>query len=174
MVRKGATGWSTLTGAEWVWIIGPSTTSPNPGTNCRAFGSTVGYTNNARYTHATINTDGTSVNGIILFPDGVDFSASEFTTLGTVNVNSAWGTKCTSAQWTALAAKGCVFLPAAGGRNGASVNVVGFYGLYWSSSPYTSSVKVAYGVVFYSGYLYPQDRPYRSNGFSVRLVRAVE
>ena len=172
MVRKGATGWSTLTGAEWVWIIGP-TTSPNPGTNCRASGSTVGYTNNARYTHATINTDGTSVNGIILFPDGVDFAASEFFTLGTVNGNSAWGTKCTSAEWTALAAKGCVFLPAAGNRSGTDVSGVGSYGYYWSSS---SPVKEsnANRVNFYSNGLTTNSGNSRSYGYSVRLVRAVE
>jgi len=48
------------------------------------------------------------VNGIILFPDGVDIANTTdyFTTLGDINVDSNWGTQCTSAQWTALAAKG--------------------------------------------------------------------
>ena len=172
MVRKGATGWSTLTGAEWVWIIGP-TTSPNPSTNCRASGSTVNGTSNARYAHATINTDGTSVNGIILFPDGVDFAASEFTTLGTVNGASTWATKCTSAQWTALAAKGCVFLPAAGYRSGASVSKAGSTGYYWTSSS-PSITNKAYLVYFYGGSLNTNSSESRSYGYSVRLVRAVE
>ena len=75
---------------------------------------------------------------------------------------------------TALAAKGCVFLPAAGYRNGTSVNGVGSNGRYWSSSPSTSGVNYAYRVSFYSDSLYPANNGYRYNGFSVRLVREVE
>ena len=152
-------GWRTLTSAEWAYLF-----------NTRASGSTVNGTSNARYTHATINTDGTSVNGIILFPDGVTFATSEATSWGTVNGNSAWGTKCTSAQWTALAAKGCLFLPAAGGRSGASVNNVGSYGRYWSSS-HSSKESDAYDVYFLGGTLTPQRSDYSYYGFSVRLVK---
>ena len=156
--------WRTLSGGdsgEWKYLF-----------NTRTTGGTVFGTSQARYAHATINTDGTSVNGIILFPDGVDIASSEVTTPGTVNGNSAWGTKCTSAQWTALAAKGCVFLPAAGYRNGTSVPGAGSNGRYWSSSPYGTSY--AYRVSFYSGDLYLANSGYRYSGFSVRLVREVE
>ena len=157
------TGWRSLTSAEWTYLF-----------NTRTTGGTVFCTASARYAHATINTDGTSVNGMILFPDGVDIANSEVTTAGSVNANSAWVTQCTSAQWTALAAKGCVFLPAAGYRNGSTVYSAGSYGCYWSSSPYGSNADVAYDVNFLSGYLDPAGGYYRYYGFSVRLVRPAE
>ena len=156
-------GWRTLTSAEWQYIF-----------NTRTSGSTVNSTSNARYTHATINTDGTGVNGMILFPDGITVASSEATSWGTVNGKSDWGTQCTSAQWAALAAKGCVFLPAAGYRSETSVNGAGSYGHYWSSSPYTSSVHYAYYVNFHSESLGPAGYDYRNDGYSVRLVRQVE
>ncbi len=157
------TGWRTLTSAEWTYVF-----------NTRTTGGTVFGTSSARYAHATINTDGTSVNGMILFPDGVDIASTEVTTAGSVNATSAYATKCTSAQWSALAAKGCVFLPAAGYRAQASVSDAGSNGRYWSSSPDTSNVNRAYLVGFYSGGLYPAHYYSRYYGFSVRLVRQVE
>lgn len=51
---------STLTSAEWTYLF-----------DTRESGSTVFGKSNARYAEATINTDGTGVNGMILFPDGV-------------------------------------------------------------------------------------------------------
>ena len=158
-------GWRTLTKDEWTYLF-----------STRTSGGTVFGTASARYAYAEINTDGTPTKGIILFPDGVDIVASEVTTAGTVNIASSWGTKCTSAQWTALADKGCVFLPAAGYRSGTSVSSVGTVGLYWSSSPYTD-VPSAYCVYFYSSYssyMNPADYFVRSYGFSVRLVRDAE
>ena len=157
-------GWRTLTSGEWTYVF-----------NTRASGSTVNGTSKARYTHATINTDGTSVNGMILFPDGITIGNSEATSWGKINDTSSYGTKCTTAQWAALAAKGCVFLPAAGYRTGTTVYDAGWYGHYWSSSPYTSLVNYAYSVHFDSGNLVgPADYYRRVLGFSVRLVRQVE
>ena len=62
-----------------------------------------------------------------------------------------------------------IFLPAAGFCGGDIVVSVGSYGHYWSASVCDESR--AFGVFFSSGYLYPQDRGYRYDGFSVRLVR---
>jgi uncharacterized protein YjdB len=154
-------GWRTLSKDEWTYLFSTRTT-----------GGTVFGTASARYAHATINTDGTSVNGMILFPDGVDIAASEVTTAGTVNGVSSWGTKCTSAQWTALAAKGCVFLPAAGRRYGSSslVSNAGAYGYYWSSS--TTDPYDADRCYFDSSFLGVNDYS-RKTGFSVRLVSDV-
>ena len=150
-------GWRTLTSAEWGYLF-----------NTRASGSTVNGTSNARYTHATIRTDVSGgVNGMILFPDGVTIANSEATSWGTVNGNSAYATKCTSAQWSALEGKGCVFLPAACDRYGSTVRFVG-EGYYWSSSPYDKDR--AWRVYFYSGFLFPQSYYYRNDGHSVRLV----
>ena len=160
--------WRTLTSDEWTYVF-----------NTRASGSTVNGTSNARYTHATINTDikygsNKGVNGMILFPDGITIGNSEATSWGKINDTSSYGTKCTTAQWAALAAKGCVFLPAAGYRTGTTVYDAGWYGHYWSSSPYTSDVIYAYSVRFNSGILGPADYYRRVLGFSVRLVRQVE
>lgn len=150
-------GWRTLNAYEWDHVF-----------STRSSGSTVNGTSNARYTEATINTDGIGVNGIILFPEGVFIENSEATSWGTINGGSAWGTQCTTAQWTALEAKGCVFLPAAGYRNETSVNLVGSYGYYWSSS-HSSNNKV-YSMRFYSGNLDSQNVTDRYYGFSVRLI----
>jgi hypothetical protein len=157
-------GWRTLTIAEWSYLF-----------NTRS-GATVNVTSNARYARATINTDVKIVEGVILFPDGVTFADSE-ATWGTIN---GLGTRCTSAQWTALEAKGCVFLPAAGYRWGNEVYCaegLGSYGngfFYWSSSPYTSDVNYAQAVYFFNNngalQMYYDKRSY---GGSVRLVRDV-
>lgn len=156
--------WRTLTDdnndGEWSYLLKTRTT-----------GGTVFGTASARYAHATINTDGTPVNGLILFPDGVDIASSEVTTAGLVNHPSDWGTKCTSAQWTALAAKGCVFLPAAGYREGTTVNEAN-KGYYWSSSPSSSFSSDACNVDFGS-YSISWNGTYRRRGHSVRLVRDV-
>lgn len=144
--------------------------------NTRTTGGTVFGTTQARYTHATINTDnGTDgVNGMILFPDGVDIALSEVNTAGTVNVNSAWGTTCTSAQWTALATKGCVFLPAAGHRSGTTMYNPGVAGKYWTSSYDIGTAANAQDVTFRSNILNASGACGRKFGGSVRLVCPVE
>ncbi len=159
--------WRTLTSDEWRYIYGINSGD-------KRSGSTVNGTSNARYTLATINTDNTGVNGVILFPDGVTIAAGEATSWGAINSNNDYDTKCTSAQWTALAAKGCVFLPAAGQRMGTTVTGAGSYGNYWSSSPYIDEVQGAYYLVFPYLYGEPVDYNQRQMGYSVRLVRNVE
>ena len=154
-------GWRTLNKDEWTYLF-----------NTRP-GATVKSTANVRCTMATINTDATAVKGMILFPDGKEFADTE-ATWGTLNNYSDYTTQCTSAQWTALADKGCVFLPAAGCRDGSAVNGAGTYGDYWSSSPNGSGADDAYSVYFDSGHLDPADNDGRNNGFSVRLVRPAE
>ena len=62
-----------------------------------------------------------------------------------------------------------IFLPAAGYRNGTSVNYVGSRGLYWSSSLYESDPSYAYNLYFYSGNL-DWGRNYRYGGRTVRAV----
>lgn len=158
VVSALGSGWFTLTKDQWVYVF-----------NTRN-GGTVGGTSHARWTQGTIRTNVSGVNGIILFPDGCSIAASAFTTLGTLNAASDWQTKCTAAQWTALEAKGCVFLPAAGRRSGTDVKNVGSYGNYWSSSFRGSSF--AMYVSFRSGSVSPQDENSRSEGYSVRLAKA--
>ena len=158
VVSALGSGWFTLTTVQWGYVFDTRN------------GGTVGGTSRVRWTQGIIRTDVSGVKGIILFPDGCSIAADEFTTLGTLNAASAWGTRCTAAQWTALEAKGCVFLPVAGYRNGTGVNDVGSSGYYWSSS--VDSETTARRVYFYSGTVNPvKYMLYRSFGFSVRLAK---
>ena len=168
ITNGGSYTWRTLTGGndgEWKYIL-----------STRSSGATVNGTQNARYTHATINTGGTSVNGLILFPDGCQIDNSSATSWGNINSTNTWdnSTKCTTDQWAHLAELGCVFLPAAGSRNGTTVNGAGSIGYYWSSSPNTSYVSSAYSVLFSSGSLDPAIYLSRYGGRSVRLVRVAQ
>ena len=168
-------GWRTLTGAEWAWILGKLVLVV-PGTNCRVSGSTANGTSDARFTFATINTDDTPVNGLIIFPDGVTIANGEATSWGNINATSSWAnsTKCTTAQWTALAAKGCVFLPAAGQRGVTTVSYSGTSGRYWSSSPDGTSKTSAMYLSFQDNAFLPNYSNSRHAGCSVRLVRDAE
>ncbi len=100
--------------------------------------------------------------------------SGSLTATGKGRESSSYATKCTSAQWTALAAKGCAFLPAAGYREGLTVYNAGASGYYWSSSAHTSEVNQAYYVYFNSGALNSQYNGSRKKGQSVRLVCAAE
>ena len=153
-------GWYTLDVDEWGYVF-----------NSRTSGVTVNGTPDARYTHATIRTDVSGVKGIILFPDDYSAGTPSGVTWGTINEGSYWSTQCTAAGWASLEAVGCVFLPAAGRRNGGGVLQIS-NGYYWSSSP--SDVDTARGVILGGGYVSLQDGTYRMLGYSVRLVKAVE
>ena len=165
--------WRTLSFSEWIYVF-----------STRISGSTVNSTPNARYTCATINADDRDVHGIILFPDGITIESNEVTTWGKINDSSSWKTECTSVQWANLAAKGCVFLPAAGYRYSStvgnsyklevSIRGDGNSGYYWSSSPNTTDVYSAYAVFFDYSNLNPARSYSRPCGCSVRLVRVVE
>ena len=158
-------GWRTLTADEFKYIFGVNSGD-------KRTGSTVGTTNNVYYTQATINTDGTGVNGMILFPDDGTIGA-DGAAWGTFNNYSAWTTQCTSAQWTALAAKGCVFLLAAGYRNNNWAYTDPALGNYWSSSSHSSGSIYA-TMAFFSSATFAVDKSPRLYGYSVRLVRDVE
>ena len=156
-VENYGTGWFTLSREEWVYIF-----------NTRNSG-TVGGTPNARYTLARIRTDVTRVNGIILFPDNCSVDASEFTTLGAINGISNFGTYCTAAEWDALAAKGCVFLPAAGYRYVKNAYTVNSYCKYWAATAVNATN--AREVIYDTSQINPEYGDGRRNGESVRLVK---
>ena len=150
-------GWRTLTKDEWVYVF-------NTRTGEKA--STVAENANIRFAKATVN----SVKGMIIFPDGGTFAASEFTTVAALNQRSAsfTSTTCTADQWTALEAKGCVFLPNAGYRLGAVVYSDNSAGFYWSS---TSDTDIeAYELAFEASFFNPQAPGTRETGNPVRLV----
>ena len=161
-VGWGATvgaGWRTLTKNEWLYLLSE-----------RATGVTVNSTDNARYTQATINTDGMAVKGLIIFPDSYAGGSPAGVTWGTINAKSTFETTCTSAGWTALEAAGCVFLPVAGYRDASTVKEAGVGAGYWSSS--SSTAPYAFALYFESDYMTIQYGGSRKYGFSVRLVQA--
>ncbi len=66
-----------------------------------------------------------------------------------------------------------VFLPAAGNRNGTTVNNAGSNGWYWPSTHFNS--ENSYAVVLGSSHITPMSSSnYRRNGRSVRLVKDVQ
>jgi hypothetical protein len=152
------TGWRTLTRPEWLHLL-----------NERETGVTVNSTNHARYTMAIINTDGTAVKGLIIFPDSYAGGSPAGVTWGTINAISTFETTCTSAGWTALEAAGCVFLPAAGYREASNVTDAGIGAGYWSCSSGTANTAI--GLYFESNWMGIQFNGSRKYGFSVRLVR---
>lgn len=157
--------WRTLTREEWGYML--STRS----------GATVNGSNNVRFAKATIRTDATGVKGLLLFPDGATFDASE-ASWGVLNDGyENYTTTCTAAQWTALEAKGCVFLPAAGNRTGTTVSDAGNAGAYWtatgSNSNASYSNRVSFGQTSWGNPEFGAQQQ-KTYGHSVRLVRAVE
>ena len=111
------------------------------------------------------------VNGIMLFPDTFtwpDNSITKPTTLNTYESN--WnGVDYSTVQFAVLENAGVVFLPAAGYRDGTSVNNVGSYGNYWSAT--YDSAYFAYYLHFRSNYVDPHSGYPRYRGSSVRLVQ---
>ena len=90
------------------------------------------------------------INGLIIFCDGYSGSTTGLTEIP----------------------KGCLFLPAAGYRDGIDgdtiINSVGSNGSYWSSTPHIDST--AYYLYFSSGRVHPASINNRSRACAVRLV----
>lgn len=91
--------------------------------------------------------------GIVLYPD--DYTGSEYM----------------DSDWNTFESAGCVFLPAAGNRNGSSVNRVIGFGYYMSSTPDASNVNKTYILFTKDSDVYPANSSNRYIGFSVRLVQ---
>ena len=155
------TGWYTLTGGiggEWAYLFNIRSTS------------TVNGTANARYAKAKV----CNVQGVILFPDTYSHPSGVTPPAG-INAtdDTGWnGNNYDATAWSAMETAGCVFLPAAGYRYGASVYIVGSNGYYWSSTA-SSNTDTAYTLSFTSGSVSPATNVVnnRYNGQSVRLVR---
>jgi hypothetical protein len=148
-----ANTWRTLTGEEWDYVF-----------NTRSTLSGI------RYAKAKVN----NVNGVILLPD--NWSAVYYT-LNNTNDNTANYTVNTisSSDWTTLEAKGAVFLPAAGVRDGAAISLysMGKSGYYYSASEYHINEYYgwAYDVNFTETSLRASHSTPLRNGCAVRLVR---
>ena len=142
--------WRTLTKDEWVYVFNTRSTSSG-----------------IRYAKARVN----NVNGVVLLPD--DWNTGYYSLSSANSADASFSSNTiTASQWSALEQHGAVFLPAAGCRDGTSVDDVGSYGDYWSASYYYSDR--AYYVWFGGSRLNPQGYFYRDNGQSVRLVRSAQ
>ncbi|MCR5658431.1 MAG: hypothetical protein K6G25_03810 [Bacteroidales bacterium] len=143
--------WRTLTGNEWNYLF-------------------TGRNTESGILYARGCVDG--MNGIILLPD--NWSASIYVLNYTNNVESEYGSNIISADdWTnILEANGAVFLPAAGCRSGTTMDFVGSYAIYWSTSRYNgnSNANTVYST---PTKLFPFSSRIQCSGISVRLVRDV-
>ena len=172
LLNGGNKNWRTLKGAEWKYLLGPTSESPVPGDNCRTSSSVNGI-ENARFTFATISTGGGSVKGMIIFPDSHAIGTPSGVTWGTINAYSNYATTCDAGGWAELEAAGCVFLPAAGRRLGYNSTSVSFannneaQGFYWSST--RGEAASAHRMLFASD-KFDQTKVVRYYGCSVRLV----
>ena len=141
--------WSTLSGGsngEWKYLLDGRMVNNGTGEG-------------KSYKRATITlNETTGVYGLILYPD--NYTAQKA------------ATNYSLADWTTMEQDGCVFLPAAGRRAGSGVSRVGGNGYYWSSTAYDGDS--AYRVDFCSSYVRPDDRGYRDDGYSVRLITEVK
>ena len=160
--------WRTLTAEEWGYLIGPGNGGNDISAQRANYQSLRGL--------CKITVSGTDYPGMIILPDDM---YNNLPTEG--DIASKWAACAvaagsldytlatfTEAEWTALQAAGAVFLPAAGYRNGTTVNYAGFYGFYWSSS--AASNTDAFGLDFSMATLLPEFKYGRYYGFSVRLV----
>jgi hypothetical protein len=146
------TGWYTLSSAEWTYLFKTRTNAAS------------------KFGYATV----AGKEGIIIVPDdftdpmknnGSGAFVGSTTTGWTANVYSA-------ENWSAMETAGCVFLPAAGWRNGSTVEYAGWFGSYRSSTADGSGN--VYVVTFNWEDVTPEDNTARHMGYSVRLVREVE
>lgn len=118
---------------------------------------------------------GTTVNGLIVFPDSYTWPAI-VNALTTLDEESEWGVnQLTEAQWSLLEQQGAVFLPAAGDRWGTSVREAGSSGKYWSSTYYATiyGLRTVYHLLFYNDVVIPGLTEMPIIGQSVRLVSDV-
>lgn len=153
--------WRTSSREEWQYVLFTRSAS------------TVGNTSNARFAKATVN----GVGGVILFPD--EFSVPIYlpTPLQINNSSASFGVNSYSTEgWAAMESLGCVFMPAAGYRQGTSISYTGSWGFYWSSSYSNNQSARCVSIHNYQNYSNPLNMTtnYRYTGCSVRLVRDVE
>ena len=162
---NGYSGWGVLTGGtngEWAYLLNTRKTIYGKDTDVE----------NRRYAAVKVN----GMAGLLIFPD--DFSSwpsgagDEPQTFNTYS--DSWNDRnYTVEQFTVLQNNGCVFLPAAGIRDGnngnTNVNNAGSYGYCLSASP--NGNNFAFDFFFNSGLVLPKNHfDPRFMAQSVRLV----
>jgi hypothetical protein len=133
--------WRTLTFSEWNYLLDTRSTLSG-----------------IRFAMVQVN----NVNGVILLPDNWDESIFHLNNTNQ-HMSNYNDNIITASVWNILETAGVVFLPAAGTRFGTSVDYVGTFGDYWSST-------CVCGLSIQDGFI-ATGYPLRDHGSSVRLVR---
>ena len=122
--KAGAAGtWRTLTSSEWDYLLNDRSATK-------------------RFAKVALSVDGTTVNGLVLFPD--DYNVADGLRYNQTNLGyegQDGSNILLLSQWRQMEAEGAVFLPAAGYREGTSPTEVGGTGYYWSSSRVVGSAR---------------------------------
>lgn len=149
--------WRTLSKDEWTYVISTRKTS------------TVGTKDNARYCIMNV----ADHYGLLLFPDKFKWKAAtmgeEPKYINTPIIDWEGSHNYTKANFAAMEAAGCVFLPAGGIRHETTIDD-SFKGSYWSTSSDPSNAGKAYSLYFNKGHVTPDSSNVRNGGYSVRLV----
>lgn len=127
------------------------------------------------------------VNGMILLPDDWetpdDITFVPSTQQGLQNLGIHYQNEgkdnfshntYTPEQWAVMESAGAVFLPAAGGRFGTEVYMVGEDGYYWSATADEYTDYFSHLLFFDSKNLFPQGYTGAYRGLAVRLVKPAE
>lgn len=169
LIVNGQKGlWRVLSGGsegEWNYLLNRRATT---------YGSGELSTDNHRYAAVKVN----DLKGLLIFPDEFSWPTGAGTepTIFNAKAQSSWnGVNYKGAAFEVLQSAGCVFLPAAGYRNGfyGSTSISGDgIGHYWSASSGDGSQ--AFDLMFYYGDVNPKYNFNRDYANSVRLVTDVE
>ena len=141
-------GWRTMTYEEWAWVMDKNT---------KGYGVVNGVKGVLLlpYNWSTDYSD--------LYPNFSAYVSNQTTTWPNVFNDN------TTPTWAQMEAAGCVFLPAAGYRDGTNIlNTANNMGYYWADT--YKDVDYSYGLIILNNRIYANPF-YRYRGASVRLVR---
>lgn len=143
-----ANQWRTLTADEWDYLI-----------NNRPKASSLRG-------KASVN----GVNGLVLLPDGWKLPKKiSFTSgFGSFEEGDDAYQSFTATEWHKMESAGAVFLPASGACLDLDVFHVGYYGCYWSATPFNEDEAKCLLFYHYGAYMHYNYRVYAQ---AVRLVR---
>ena len=113
------------------------------------------------------------VHGLIIIPDNwIQPSGVPALTGGS---SEGWNTNSyDAAEWTAMAAAGAVFLPAAGySTDGTTAEDAGDDGTYWSSSENSDNTAQGFAIQFQNSVIHNRQPRYKTMYYSVRLAQTV-
>ena len=140
--------WQTMSESEWYYLLRTRETKSG-----------------LRYVKAMIN----DVNGVIILPDDWNPNTYELSRANDYRC-TYYTNRITQSEWTMIfEPHGAVFLPAAGSRNGKSINNSGESGGYWTT---TSGGSKAYHACFTNWDLNAGSFADPQSGLSVRLTCA--